>query len=407
MASNFFRARFWRKYFVLCVVVVLILITIKIVLFYQNKNLQRREDTTYINVIKWLDNPTVLCQKYMIAYANEFVHFRYARLNKKKRTFLIPCEEKLPEYPFLHGDEGSPLIAWYRNLSMFPYAQVKEAKPFGVPTFVIMRIEAHNLYHTLCEWYNVFLLSKLLGFNPSKSDIVFLDDRPNSLLDTTWDTLFGSVHRYTDVPADIIYKDLIWNMIGYESPVNFHSIKVLPFIDEFYHFFTNSFGIPAVKPLDCVRLSVTVIWRRDYMTHPERQNMTGGLVHRKFYNEKEIEQEVNFLFRNGHRVQYVVLENMTMLEQVKLFTSTDILVGMHGAGMSHVMFLPPHAGVLELFPNYWGFPRHFKAMARWRKLHYIGWHNTDPNNEYPAFYTRIPATVISSKLEILKNRLCL
>jgi len=45
------------------------------------------------------------------------------------------------------------------------------------PTFVIQRIEAHNLYHTLCEWFNVYMVSTLQHIDASKVDIVFLDHR--------------------------------------------------------------------------------------------------------------------------------------------------------------------------------------------------------------------------------------
>jgi capsular polysaccharide biosynthesis protein len=141
------------------------------------------------------------------------------------------------------------------------------------------------------------------------------------------------------------------------------------------------------------------------MTHPERLKETGGLVHRKFKNEDEILNIVQDLF-HGHSINTVILEQMNMKEQINLFSKTDLLIGMHGAGMSHVMFLPQHAAVFETFPNYWGFLKHFKAFSRWRGIKYLGWQNTDPKNEYPDYYTRIPPEVVQSHLEKLKKYLC-
>jgi hypothetical protein len=43
------------------------------------------------------------------------------------------------------------------------------------------------------------------------------------------------------------------------------------------------------------------------------------------------------------------LEEMSFLDQISLFSNAEIIVAPHGAGLSHIAFLPPGAKVLELF----------------------------------------------------------
>ncbi|KAL4229914.1 hypothetical protein ACF0H5_010305 [Mactra antiquata] len=371
---------------------------------------KRREDMKITNVKEWINDPYIKCKGNFRGYANEFAILNHARFNKSSKSFSIPCEDESIQYKFLFGKEGTILTRWLHDLKTYPYKgapqlsieQVMEKK---MVTFAVKRYEAHNLYHTVCEWYNIYVISELLNIKPETVDILFMDDRPRGLMDDTWDTLFAQIYRYSNLTEKTIFETIVWNAIGYESPLNFHEIRTMPFINQFYKFFLNRFNIKTGKRLDCKNLRVTIIWRRDYMSHPERKEETGGLIHRKFQNENEILAEISAIF-NGHTINELVLEQISMKQQLQIISQTDILFGMHGAGMAHALFLPKHAAVFETFPNYWGFLRHFKSFSRWRGIKYLGWQNKSPENEFENFNTRIPVDVIRSHMVKLKEYLC-
>lgn len=370
---------------------------------------KRPEDILDVHIDQWLENPETKCNGNFRGYANEFVWLKHARFDKSKKIFSIPCENEVLSYNFLYGKEGSVLEKWMDDLDVYQHRDALQSINLIIErtttTFAVMRYEAHNLYHTVCEWFNVYLICELFKIDPSEVDILLLDDRPNSLMDQTWDTLFAQVVRNSNLTEKSVFKNLIWNVIGYESPLNFHSLKTVPYIEDFRNFFLKSFGINDEKRLDCDHLNITIIWRRDYISHPERKSDMGGLVHRKFQNEAGILNEIRSIFK-GHTVTEILLEEFNMKHQLEIITKTDILFGMHGAGMSHVLFLPKHAAVFETFPDYWGFLRHFKAFARWRGIKYLGWKNKSPDNEFTNYYTRIPEEVIRSHMSILKEYLC-
>lgn len=62
---------------------------------------------------------------------------------------------------------------------------------------------------------------------------------------------------------------------------------------------------------------------------------------------------------------------MTFHEQIRQVAHTDILIGVHGNGLSHLLFLPPNSSVIELFPP----DNHhldYRVFAATRGLDYYG-----------------------------------
>ncbi|WAQ99366.1 RCN11-like protein [Mya arenaria] len=337
------------------------------------------------------------CNRNIIFYEQEFVVLKYA-IHIKKDVFSITCKDTPPQYAFKYQwDNTKPLQEWLQKLqtatSVFQTGAIYPVN--DIPTFVFKRIEAHNLYHTMCEWMNVFYISKRLQLSPSNVDILFIDERPGNMLDPVWSTLFRTVTKADNEQELPVFGTLIWSMIGYISPLNNHALNDVPYLQEFRDFFLDSFRLKTKTKLNCKQLQITVILRRDYMTHPERQAIFGGRVHRKFKNEGDIVLTLKNNFPEAN-IAAIRLEDLTMLEQLSLITNTDILVGMHGAGLSHVLFLPDHALVIELFPLSFHSDTyiHFRTFARWRNLKYLCWQNTNQENEFEDFYTKIPKNIV-------------
>ena len=69
-----------------------------------------------------------------------------------------------------------------------------------------------------------------------------------------------------------------------------------------------------------------------------------GALHRKITNEAAVQARLE---RLGFRT--VRLETMDFKTQVSLFARASLVVAPHGAGLSHLVFCPPKAGVIELF----------------------------------------------------------
>jgi capsular polysaccharide biosynthesis protein len=100
-----------------------------------------------------------------------------------------------------------------------------------------------------------------------------------------------------------------------------------------------------------------------------------------------------------------VLERLRMADQLRLIGATDVLVGMHGAGLAHALFLRPGSALVELFPAYHSpATRYFRRMAECRGLFYQGWQNTDPRRERPGYRTTIPPAVVVEAIQRYLDR---
>uniref|UniRef100_A0A182SDA0 EGF domain-specific O-linked N-acetylglucosamine transferase n=1 Tax=Anopheles maculatus TaxID=74869 RepID=A0A182SDA0_9DIPT len=65
----------------------------------------------------------------------------------------------------------------------------------------------------------------------------------------------------------------------------------------------------------------------------------------------------------GHDVSFV--------EQLRITRNTDIFIGMHGAGLTHLLFLPKWATLFELY--HCEDPNCYRDLARLRGVHYLSW----------------------------------
>jgi len=101
------------------------------------------------------------------------------------------------------------------------------------------------------------------------------------------------------------------------------------------------------------------------------------------------------------------MDLLSMEDQLRLITQADVVVGMHGAGLAHVLMMQRNAVLIELVPNYYGNGNnHFADLARWRGVSYIKWANTDRNNEKGNYMTHIPLSVMDELLTKAVGHLC-
>ncbi|XP_064632584.1 uncharacterized protein LOC135490933 [Lineus longissimus] len=270
-------------------------------------------------------------------------------------------------------------------------------------TLAIQRYEYANLYHTMTDFYNTFLMMRFFNRTPSNTKILIIDGHPKGSLDSIWSVLYDDIQRVGHIKQPTKFKELVWAMQSYNSPMVRHRSPGLPLVDDFSQFFLSRYNVMSRHTLHCDHLNVLFVWRRDYVSHPRNPK---GSITRKIKNEVELIDTIQSKYPN-FTVRGVQIDLFEMKKQLKLIASTDVLIGMHGAGLSHTLFLPKHAGLIEFYPTYWSVGNiHFRAMAKWRNLHYMNWVNRDRSNEGPKGYTRIPPNILISFFRVMVERIC-
>ncbi|XP_046382192.2 beta-1,2-xylosyltransferase RCN11-like [Haliotis rufescens] len=318
-------------------------------------------------------------------------------LNLKKGYFSLNCDTP----PGLGFGGRDHLLNWNNVVSC--KKDRTETKRVKGMTLAVMRYEYVNLYHTMTDFYNAFLMMLVFDQHPDNMTVLWVDAHPQGGLDETWNVLFGETKRAGLLEAPTQFDDMVWGIMGYNSPLNFHYTPFVPYLGLFREFFLSRHKVKTSKQLNCHKLNVMFIWRRDYVAHPRNPK---GLLKRKITNEDEIIANLNTILP-GHKVTGVQLDMLPMKQQLELISNTDILLGMHGAGMSHTLFLPKHAGVLEFYPIYWSQAnQHFRAMASWRGLPYQTWQNYDGPHEKENYFTYIPPKTVNQMLLEVKGQIC-
>lgn len=278
----------------------------------------------------------------------------------------------------------------------------QQSRPDMVSVITI-RYEYSNFYHTTMNWYDIFLIMVLLKIPPYHIEVIWLDGHPMSKLDEPWKTLFGEPVRAGRLTSPNRYDKMIWNGFGARSHVNIHKAEFLPFVEAFRHFVLSRFDVKDDHVINCAELRITVIWRRNYVAHPRNPS---GHVNRKIWNEEDVWKALK-LADTSAIVNGVQLDRLDFYGQLQLISKTDLLVGMHGAGLSHILYLPPTSGVIELFPTSVSAGNaHFRSMAKWRRLRYMLWKNRDEKLEKDNHSTEIPLDLLKDMVRKMKSQLC-
>ena len=374
----------------------------------------------------WQENEMKLCDGNFRGYLGEFAHIRNMIIDRKlcgnekggqklsevlnqpeEKEYLSmhlgcfqrTCDQK-EEYFFNGDNHMNDWLTYWKHSDVLSDVYDEVWPQF---TIVITRYEYANIYHTMTDWYNAFLMMNFFNKTQSETNILLIDAHPQGMLDSTWVMLFNSTTTLTSMKRRTMFADLVWGAIGYNSFITDHYAMTIPLVEEFRQFFMNSFSVSTSRKFDCDRLSILFLWRHDYLAHPRNPV---GVISRKIKNEHQLLRTLQQRYLN-YQVKGMQIDKLSMQDQLKVISHTDILIGMHGAGLTHTLFLPPTAGVIEFIPKYWNSAdEHFMAMSGWRKLVYKRWTNTDPHNEYPNNYTRIPPTVLLGLVKAVVQQIC-
>lgn len=76
---------------------------------------------------------------------------------------------------------------------------------------------------------------------------------------------------------------------------------------------------------------------------------------------------------------------LSFRKQLSITRNTDILIGMHGAGLTHLLFLPEWATLFELY--HCEDPNCYKDLARLRGVNYITWEDRSKLESISAGYS--------------------
>ncbi|KAG9443612.1 hypothetical protein H6P81_014952 [Aristolochia fimbriata] len=257
-------------------------------------------------------------------------------------------------------------------------------------TLLVTRFEYANLFHTVTDWYSAYVASRVIGL-PKRPHLVFVDGHCKSPLEETWEALFSSVRYAKSFTGSVCFRHAILSPLGYETALfrgltDSISCEGVPArvlsekpddgktarLSEFGEMLRAAFGLPMHR--DWVKKSsmgfnVLFIRREDYLAHPRH----GGKVESRLSNEEEVYVALRN-WSNGYSKCKVNLVNglfahSPMKEQLHAIEDASVIIGAHGAGLTHVIAATPKTAVLEIISIEFRRP-HFALISQWKGLDY-------------------------------------
>jgi len=167
-------------------------------------------------------------------------------------------------------------------------------------------------------------------------------------------------------------------------------------------FMVRSLGLQHVnKGRHRLDVNVTYVARRASVEWPEKafcdtegsyfecrqlEHLQIRKLGRMIKNDKEIVAGLKSLesrkFTNGARVRFrdVDFSRLNFEEQIAIDATTDVMIGPHGAGLMHNVFMPDRGSLIELFIDGSSSNRHFHNLAFWAGHSYRGEPQSNPVN---------------------------
>ncbi|KAI4306171.1 hypothetical protein L6164_029472 [Bauhinia variegata] len=287
------------------------------------------------------------------------------------------------------------------------------------PALLVTRFEYANLFHTITDWYSAYVSSRVTGL-PNRPHLIFVDGHCLSSMEETWKALFSSLRYARNFSGSVCFRHAVLSPLGYETALfkglteqidcNGTSARDLwqnpdnqktARLSEFGEMIRASFGLPlhrhhAGRSIARVH-NVLFVRREDYLAHPRH----GGKVESRLSNEPEVFDSLKNWASNykGCKINLVngLFAHMSMKEQVQAIQDASIIVGAHGAGLTHIVSATPRTVILEVISLDFRRP-HFELIARWKGLEY---HAINLDGSYAN-----PVSVINELNSIIKSLGC-
>eukprot|EP00529_Nitzschia_sp_RCC80_P031322 CAMPEP_0113443420 /NCGR_PEP_ID=MMETSP0014_2-20120614/2130_1 /TAXON_ID=2857 /ORGANISM="Nitzschia sp." /LENGTH=363 /DNA_ID=CAMNT_0000334377 /DNA_START=41 /DNA_END=1132 /DNA_ORIENTATION=- /assembly_acc=CAM_ASM_000159 len=232
---------------------------------------------------------------------------------------------------------------------------------FKGTTLFIARYEYVNLYHTLTDLWNAYFVlpreqrrqnngniengnknnDEVMKYFEGPHQVVFLDGHAKGSLDDVWTTLYGNFHYIQHLPkGGVCFDRAVFIPAGYKSPL----FQRMGCFDEsmgraFSNFALERFNIDPNKAVPR-RGRILIIDRQHYISHPRSDQGNKHQVSRQVNNLSDVRDELRKKVPGATRVDLVRLEALdTFADQIRMIRQAHVVVAIHGAALSHLMFM--------------------------------------------------------------------
>jgi hypothetical protein len=261
------------------------------------------------------------------------------------------------------------------------------------PVLFVTRSGDYSPFALVHDWVNALILLAATNTSRLELEVVIMDRMTTGFFTPMWQMAFAPSHRlrwFPDVREEwrskrVCFRQAFFNIPARLSPLyNSDSCGASPIIRLLSDLLLAQVGADALMPTRR-RVVLTVIMRMNYAT--------GHVIERRIPNSDELVDALRAVgtvgLAGGQRLPLLVhaldYSDLDFDQQLRVSRSTDVLIGMHGAGLIQAIFQPLHGGVFEFFcPDRPPSNTRYENLARRLGLQYGSLNIEDPTNKVPT-----------------------
>lgn len=279
----------------------------------------------------------------------------------------------------IRGDAGTFQLELRQSMLSWRSVDHQCKKTLPGVTLLVFRDDAFNVFHSLANILNSFLSLLILNIKPKVDRVVILDTLQDGPYFSSWKAFSDNVIRLNE---EVCFEKAVYSIPGGSNfiwkdvwvPNNCYHSSVLK---SYIRFMLKHYNLLEQKRREKespIRITFSV-----------RKFKPGATPGRRIMNEDELvnilKNEIKTPTRKPVPTNIVVIDFGTIPfeKQIELMRNTDIYIGMHGAGMTHLIYLPDEAVVIELFPKGWH-QSSMRNLAKYTNKIYLGWQNVHDSN---------------------------
>ncbi|KAL2091396.1 hypothetical protein ACEWY4_013659 [Coilia grayii] len=276
------------------------------------------------------------------------------------------------------GQHKSPLQSWFAELESYTELDFHPENDGHCDVIVerptvFMKLDAGvNMYHHFCDFVNLYISQHLNNSFSRDINIVMWDTSfygYGDLFEETWKAFsdYDVIHLKTYDSKRVCFRDAFFSLLPrmryglfYNTPLISDCRSEEGMFRAFSQHVLYRLNIPQEATTDG-RVRVTLLAR--------------STEYRRILNQQELINALKTVPSFEVRIVDYKYKDMPFLEQVRITHNSDIFIGMHGAGLTHLLFLPDWAVIFELYNCQ--DESCYRDLARLRGVHYVTWQKRD------------------------------
>ncbi|OQR68216.1 putative glycosyltransferase AER61-like [Tropilaelaps mercedesae] len=271
------------------------------------------------------------------------------------------------------GAHKSPLQSWFPEIEHFSVLpQRLSMDECGViveePTMLVKLDAPVNMYHHFCDFVNLYASLHFNGTAFRNINVIVWDGyQYRSNFEAMWRTITDRPLRYIGEFKDkgkVCFRNVLLPFLPRMIFGLYYNMPLIPGCH-------GSGLIKAFREHTLHRLNIPVDQTPDELRVTFLSRSTNS---RRVLNEDDLVEALRTI--KGVRATKIDFNfKMDFLEQINISANTDLLIGLHGAGLTHTLFLPDWAAVFELYNC--GDASCYFDLARLAGRKYFTWEQRD------------------------------